>query len=397
MTQFFNIATPDNLVWPIDQRMEHVELVDNAIVVKWSNQETSRYHPLWLRDNCACESCLHQVNREHILDLRDIPLDTQADTVTLDEQGSLCINWRNQNHQSRFNPGWLYAHSSQMTADSYSAQAPLFWNSSDLPEPPSFNAVDQIVDDELLHQILLSVEKVGLARVRNLASSPDVVEAFGLRIGPIRETHFARVFDVISRADSDSNAYTSDSLSAHTDIPTRENPPGLQLLHCLIADADGGESTMTDGFKVAHDIGAQDPEAYANLTTTKWCFANRAGTTDYRWKAPVIGLDDQGNLSEVRLLPFSRAPLMTDYNNIEISYRALQLFMEMANSPEYQITYPFKAGDLIIFDNRRIMHGRTEFFPKTGDRKLRGVYVDRDDMYSRLRCYTNEINRRKAE
>ena len=43
--------------------------------------------------------------------------------------------------------------------------------------------------------------------------------------------------------------------------------------------------------------------------------------------------------------------------------------MEKANSPEYQMSFPFKAGDLIIFDNRRILHGRTAYDPKhSGDR-----------------------------
>jgi gamma-butyrobetaine dioxygenase len=64
--------------------------------------------------------------------------------------------------------------------------------------------------------------------------------------------------------------------------------------------------------------------------------------------------------------------------------------MEKANSREYQISFPFKAGDLIIFNNRRILHGRGEFYPQTGDRALRGTYIERDDVMSKIRQYQNQ-------
>jgi len=108
---------------------------------------------------------------------------------------------------------------------------------------------------------------------------------------------------------------------------------------------------------------------------------------------PIIGVDDNGDVFEVRLFPFSRAPLMTRYEKIEPSYRALKLFMTLANSNRYQMCYKLAAGDLIIFDNRRILHGRAEFFPGTGDRQLRGLYLDRDDTRSKIRMTINQQNR----
>jgi gamma-butyrobetaine dioxygenase len=102
-------------------------------------------------------------------------------------------------------------------------------------------------------------------------------------------------------------------------------------------------------------------------------------------------LDDQDEPFEVRLLPFSRAPLKARYEDMDDIYTALRCFMEKANSTQYQIKFPFKAGDLIMFDNRRILHGRGEFYPKTGDRALRGTYVERDDMMSKIREYEQKL------
>jgi gamma-butyrobetaine dioxygenase len=45
----------------------------------------------------------------------------------------------------------------------------------------------------------------------------------------------------------------------------------------------------------------------------------------------------------------------------------------------------FAPGDLVMFDNRRVLHGRDSFDPQGGQRHLQGCYVDRDDVYSRLR------------
>lgn len=40
---------------------------------------------------------------------------------------------------------------------------------------------------------------------------------------------------------------------------------------------------------------------------------------------------------------------------------------------------------MVVFDNRRIMHGRDAFDPETGFRHLHGCYVDRGEFESRLR------------
>ena len=44
------------------------------------------------------------------------------------------------------------------------------------------------------------------------------------------------------------------ALPAHGDLPTRESPHGVQLLHCLVNTVAGGESVMVDGVRVAEDM-----------------------------------------------------------------------------------------------------------------------------------------------
>ena len=43
------------------------------------------------------------------------------------------------------------------------------------------------------------------------------------------------------------------------------------------------------------------------------------------------------------------------------------------------------SGDLIMMDNYRLLHGRTEFNPNEGKRFLQGCYIEYDSTDSKLR------------
>jgi gamma-butyrobetaine dioxygenase len=66
------------------------------------------------------------------------------------------------------------------------------------------------------------------------------------------------------------------------------------------------------------------------------------------------------------------------------AYDALRVFSEVAADPQFQLRYPFRPGDVVGFDNRRILHGR-DGYESSGVRHLRGVYIDRDEVLSFVR------------
>ena len=63
----------------------------------------------------------------------------------------------------------------------------------------------------------------------------------------------------------------------------------------------------------------------------------------------------------------------------------MRVFSQVAHDPRFMISSAFAPGDLVGFDNRRILHGRDAFDPGAGRRRLRGCYLDHDDLFSRLR------------
>ena len=68
-----------------------------------------------------------------------------------------------------------------------------------------------------------------------------------------------------------------------------------------------------------------------------------------------------------------------------LAYRALQRFTAHCRSSRFLCKTPFAEGDLVLFDNRRMLHGRDSFDPQSGTRRLEGCYLDRDEILSRLR------------
>jgi gamma-butyrobetaine dioxygenase len=237
----------------------------------------------------------------------------------------------------------------------------------------------------VLESWLHSLCTLGIGRLRGAPATDQFMGEVAARIGPIRGSNFGGVFTVESIVHPDSTANTGLALGQHTDLPTRETPPGFQFLHCVENSVSGGFSRMADGLAVAAALREDHPDAYESLTTDEWVFANRATDGDHRWVAPIIDLGAKRSPTTIRAFyPVRLAPHMPVADQ-QRAYEALRAFSAVAHDPRFMITSAFERGDLVGFDNRRILHGRDAFDPAAGRRRLRGCYIDHDDVYSRLR------------
>jgi len=73
------------------------------------------------------------------------------------------------------------------------------------------------------------------------------------------------------------------------------------------------------------------------------------------------------------------------------AYAALRRFYQLADDPRFELTFRLGPGDIMCFDNRRILHGR-KAFSGSGQRHLQGIYIDRDEVLSTARA----VNRARA-
>ncbi|MFB4394589.1 MULTISPECIES: gamma-butyrobetaine dioxygenase [unclassified Pseudomonas] len=377
-------AIADYRNFPLISPLNSAQIAPGGITVTWADGRVSPFHNLWLRDNCPCSECVYSVTREQVFQVADVPEDIQLQAVAIAADGRLSLHW-DDGHASTFDPGWLRAH----------AYDPQSLAERDAAKPrkqrwlaalalPVFDYHAVMHDDSALLQWLLAVRDIGLTQLQGVPTEPGTLLGLAKRISFVRESNFGVLFDVRSKADADSNAYTAFNLPLHTDLPTRELQPGLQFLHCLVNDAAGGENTFVDGFAIAETLRVEAPHAYRMLCQTPVEFRNKDRHSDYRCTAPVIALDCQDEVQEIRLANFLRAPLQLPADVMPDYYLAYRRFMQMTREPRFRVTQRLQAGQLWCFDNRRVLHAREAFDPASGARHFQGCYVDRDELLSRV-------------
>ncbi|WP_282384646.1 MULTISPECIES: gamma-butyrobetaine dioxygenase [unclassified Pseudomonas] len=378
------VAVADFRTYPLISALGGVQGLADRVVIEWADGRVSPFHHVWLRDNCPCDQCVYSVTREQVFESVDAAEDLRPLATRIDSDGCLRIDWQD-GHLSRFDPGWLRAHAydDESRAERLAGKPqPHLWH-SDL-QLPVFDYIALMNDNAALLQWLLAVRDIGLTQVRGVPTEPGSLKLIAQRISFIRESNFGVLFNVQSKADADSNAYTAFNLPLHTDLPTRELQPGLQFLHCLVNDAEGGESIFVDGFAIADALRLEDPQLFEALCEIPVEFRNKDRHSDYRCLAPIIAVDALGRVAEIRMANFLRGAFDTSVAQMPLLYRAYRRFIAMTREPRFRLMQRLKPGELWCFDNRRTLHARNAFDPATGARHFQGCYVDRDELLSRV-------------
>ncbi|WP_338522328.1 gamma-butyrobetaine dioxygenase [Pseudomonas batumici] len=377
-------AFADFRSYPLISTLTAAHPLADRIEVYWADGRISPYHHVWLRDNCPCPQCVYTVTREQVLEIVDVPEDLAPAAIRIDDGGCLCIDWQD-GHASRFDPGWLRAHAyDDETRAERQAGKPKsrLWDSR--LSLPVFEFAALKEDPKALLQWLVALRDTGLTQVRDVPTEPGSLSEVARLISFIRQTNFGVLFNVQSKADADSNAYTAFNLPLHSDLPTRELQPGLQFLHCLVNDAEGGESIFVDGFAIADALRREDPAAFRALSEIPVEFRNKDRHSDYRCLAPVIALDSTGQVSEIRMANFLRGPFEASVEQMPVLYGAYRRFIAMTREARFRVMQRLNPGELWCFDNRRTLHARNAFDPATGARHFQGCYIDRDELLSRI-------------
>ena len=261
-------------------------------------------------------------------------------------------------------------------------------------ETVSFDAY--LTDDDALHEALARVARHGLALLTGAGAEPGTVARVVERFGFIRETNYGRLFDVRITPSPLNLAFSERSLELHTDNPYRDPVPTLQLLHAIAVDGEGGQTLFVDGFAHAEALRREAPAAFDRLARTpaRFSFAEPSGA---RWTAvaPILSLDPFGAVACVRLnhrsldLPHGEAAATDAW------YDAYLDFYRRVHTPGAAYERRLEPGDLVIFDNRRILHGRRAISGGS-PRWLQGCYADRDGLDATLARLEASISGDKA-
>lgn len=367
-----------------------MEVAPTALTVTWADGVTGTFNRFWLRENEVTAGVVNPVTRERDVQIEDLPEDLGLVRAEMADGGAVAITWAPDGHVSRYDIGWLRSTAEGRWHPAAVLPARVPWVTADTPEPPTFDGAQILSDDAVLRDWLEALYSRGFARLRGLPTAGGTVLRVAEQIGTVRASNFGYTFKVETKPNPDSNAYTSAGLGAHTDLASREVQPGLQLLHCRENGCAGGASTMVDGFAIAAHLRNSDADAFDALTSLNWVFSNRHRDSDYRFSGPIVVLGATGEMAEIRFTAFLRAEPDMPASQVERAYRAVRLYGRLAADDRFVCRTPFAAGDLVIFDNRRILHGRDAFTQGSGNRRLEGCYLETDELLSRLRVLARE-------
>ncbi|KAG9192955.1 trimethyllysine dioxygenase [Alternaria panax] len=346
---------------------------------------------IWLRDNCQCGSCMHNATKQRLLDTFSIPKDISIKSHSIEGEGAdptFKIEW-SDGHESAYSRTWL----SQITnAEDYKAiqrrglSDIKLWDATIASNPP----IDEChhVMNNGLTSLLRKIRRYGFCFVdgtpfKHASDTKKLLE----KISFIRETHYGGFYDFTADLASKDTAYTNIALEAHTDTTYFSDPAGLQAFHLLShTDGEGGASLLVDGFKAADELNQTDRKAYEVLSTVN-VHAHASGNEGISIQPyrgfPVLEHDPAtGDLLRVRWNSSDRARIEMPIEQVETWYDAARKFDAILKKKENEYWEQLVPGRLLIFDNWRVLHGRSSF---TGKRRICGGYINRDDWISKFK------------
>jgi len=349
------------------------------------------FHYFWLKDNCGCSECLHS-SGQRLQEILDLDLTIQPEVVTI-ECGALLITWQD-GHQSRYSQTFLDSmqYCEQDTNDNVGLEEQVLWDGKLDAPAITFSYPDVLRREDIKRDWLAAVKQFGLAFLQDVPNVDKqlfkVVEQFGF----VRDTNYGSHFEVISEENPVNLAYTPKPLSLHTDNAYRHPVPTLQLLHCLVSADQGGITALTDGFYAAQLLQQRFPQQYELLTSTPVTYRFKNAETHLEHTGYLIELNNSGGLERIRLNNRSIQAIKLPFAEMVGFYEAYQNFSRILHSEECKFLCTLKPGELMIFNNERILHGRE--VAAEGARHLQGCYADIDSLKSTLAVLETTLERK---
>ncbi|KAI9653434.1 MAG: hypothetical protein M1829_001294 [Trizodia sp. TS-e1964] len=369
------------------------------------NGKMKEFDYIFLRDACHCHQCVDPTTQQKAFKTSDIPSTITSKEVLLMDDQTLKIKWSNDikgydaTHTTLHSFDFLLAYSDikNIIRSRFNAQHPVLWDTSIMESNNlQMDFDDYMQSESILHKLMKHLRDYGLVFLKNVPESRNSVENIGLRIGTLKDTFYGRSWNVHNLPNAKNVAYTNKSLGLHMDLLYMANPPGFQFLHCLRNSSFGGESIFADSFRAINHIRMASKLMYNSLLKFPVAYQYKNDGHHYHFTHPTVELEKHSALeihqvANVNWSPPFQAPLESDTSSA--SYVAdLRIYLEAAK--EFSTSVESKSnlfelmlhpGDCVIFNNRRVLHGRRSFSSNSGERLLRGAYIDTDVFLSKFR------------
>ena len=363
-----------------------IELTDNKVF--FEKQGTKKeIHPFWLRERVNSENFLDQKTQQRLFDPTMLKNSSEISKVNISDK-FLEVSFKDGAYAKLVIENILKEF--EKDNELYFINK-ISWK-SDFQNNNIYKFDKNFFEEKIMYESLLDFYKYGFVIFENVPTPDNFIVNFATSIGSIRRTNFGEFFNVKSKPNPNDLAYTSLPLAPHTDNPYRKPVPCIQLLHCIENEVGGGLSTLVDGLAVTEELKKEHPSFFQILTEIKVRFQFVDDNVVLEDWAEMIQLDENKRLKQVRFSPrLDFVPLM-DKEKLELYYAARNKISEMYNSEKFRIEFKLKPGDLLMMDNYRLLHGRTEYNANEGNRFLQGCYIDYDSTEGKLKHLKRKFN-----
>lgn len=344
-----------------------------------------RFHAIWLRDNALDPDTRAPGNGQRLITLADIPTDTRIAQARA-EDDTLHVTFAPEDKTVAFPVSWLRANAYDTGAEGgHLPDHVQTWQRELASGVPTAAFADLQPGSSALRDWLAAVRALGFAKVTDGPVEQGALLELVRRFGFVRETNYGSLFEVRTEVNPTNLAYTGLGLQAHTDNPYRDPVPTLQVLWCLENAAEGGDSTVVDGFRAAERLASENKAAFDLLAgyPARFEYAGAEGTR-LTARRPMIELSPDGQLVGIRFNNRSAAPLRdVPFDRMQAYYDAYRRFGQIIDDPDMAVSFKLAPGEAFIVDNTRVLHGR-KGYEGSGNRWLQGCYADKDGLLSTL-------------
>ena len=337
------------------------------LTITWQNFSYSVYSSLWLRDNAPAHR--DPSSGQRLISLVDLPQEPQLRSAENWPPDHLTLRW-DDGETSVLSLAWLRAYNRSLHLSARPTRLP--W----MGQPATHFAwsvyPEWVADPCIREEWLYYLGRDGLAFLSDVSIEDVAVLHVAAQIGFVRETNHGRIFNERSAA----------GLQVGTGSPYRDPVPGFQLLHCLSAAGHGGGSIFVDGMAVAERLRARDENAFSTLCQTPILYRFQDANVDLAAERTMLEIDTREQFRAIYYNDGSIAPLPLKGPLLKKYYAAYRQLAGLLSDPARSVVYRLQPGDLVLFDNTRILHGRNE--GEGGLAHLQGCYLDADGLYSSL-------------
>ena len=357
-------------------QLKNISLTNDGLNIEFQNGAKDCFPYIWLRDHCKdIENWDERSNQRKLFTALVDPNIKIEETKIIEDNKKIEVKWPDMNKSIYYSGDFLYKNSLE-NISSNSGEA--LWDKQSINKAKLEIKFDELEKNEGFKNLLQTIKTYGFSIINNCPTEMKTVEDIANKIGYVRNSIFGDLWSFESNTEMADSAYTQEELRPHTDGTYNHDAPGLQLLLCCEYEAEGGESIMVDGFKIAKILRENHGTSYNILSEIDIPGRYFGDGVELIAKRPVFKFRNK-KLIQVSFNNYDRGDFRLPNNKINDFYAAIRAFDKLANAKEMQWRQILKPGQLLIFNNWRVLHGRSEF---SGKRKMSGCYINKEDFES---------------